>query len=552
MFSQMKHSVKYQISIIHLLPIIAILLLNPSNIVAKNINESASEIVKDIWDNRLKFVQPDEPIGVIPLQSSEQELSPVCRIFFSLIKSQLESVYNLKLAQPENLADLKAHFYYGVTSGQQAKRVGKLLNCKTFITGQVEDIGASLNVNLFVWNATTGNISYVADIQLRKDAALTALLLPHTGAKLELYSLKWRGDIWDSNVHAIAVGDVNGDGRNELVLATDDKLKVLAWKGIRFWDTSLKDFVYLQKPHQLKSVQRRIRTLHVADLNKNDRDEIYISIPIGKTYKVEWQDNSPIKPADLRLAAMKPDALRLTAEGVEFSEYIFLNLSSSAITGSTFLEYRGCFSGEQTTLLSIQNGEISSPQIHRIASDYNSLRISSTDGDDKQEFIVVDHLGHLKIFNQVNLIYQSNPIFGVGLEIIDLDGNGINEIICSSGIHESSVHGVNRPFQDNIFVLEWDGDTYSKKWKSETFDGSITDFTAADVDNDGILELVVCVRKRMPQADRRRVSSPQADRRRALSGSEIRIYTANYICFDSKSEAAVPSARRVESKLIQK
>ena len=464
----MKHFVKYGFSTFYFLPIVAILLLNPSNIAAKNINESAAEIVQDVWNNRLKFIQTDEPIGAIPLQSSNQELLSVCRIFFSLIKSQLESAYNLKLVKPENLADLKAPFDYGVISEWQAKRVGKLLGCKTFITGQVEDIGASLNVNLFVWNAVTGNISYVADIQLRKDAALTALLLPYAGDGLELYSLKWRGDIWNGNVHAVAVGDLNGDGQNELILATDGKLRILAWEGIRFWDTSLKDFVYIQKPYQLKSVQRNIRTLHVADLNENDRDEIYISIPTGKTYRVEWQDKSP--------------------ETVEFSGgYMFLDVGSNGITGSKFLEYRGCFSGMQTTLLSVSKGEIKEKR--PIASDYNSIEISSTDDDDEQEFVVIDHLGHLKIFNQISyLIYQSNPIFGVGLEVIDLDGNGINEIVCSSGTHES---------QDNIFILEWDGDTYSKKWKSKTFDGSITDFTVADVDNDGILELVVCVRRPM-------------------------------------------------------
>ena len=488
----MIYFVKHRFSIFPLFAITAILLLHPTNIIAQNINESAAEIVKDIWDKRLKFIQTDEPIGVIPLQSSKPELLSAGRIFFSLIKAQLESVYNLNLVTPENLADLKIPFDYRGHLDQQAKRVGKLLGCKAFITGQIEDIGASLNVNLFVWNATTGTISYVADTQLRKDAALTALLQPYIGGRLEPYALKWRGDIAADNVHAITVGDVNGDGQNELILATDDKLKVLAWKWIRFWDTSLKNFTYLHKPHQLKSGQRNIRTLYMADLDGNDRDEIYLSIPPAKTHRVEWQDNSP--------------------KAVELSrKYMFLHVGSNGITGSRFLEYRGCFSGEQTARLAVRKGAINAAEKQAIASDYNSLNIGSTDDDDEPEVVVVDHLGHVKIFTQsatqLNLVYQSNPIFGVGLAIIDLDGNGINEIVCSAGTYESSVHGVNRPFQDNIFVLEWDGDTYSKKWKSQTFEGSITDFTAADVDNDDILELVVCVRTRI--------------------GIEIRLYAAN-------------------------
>jgi len=525
----MKHFVKYRFSIFLPIPpgaklfFIAILLLNSSNtlapqlvapnlsphlsvgmgmemgaMAAKNINESASEIVQDVWNNGLKFAPPDEPIGVVPLQSSKQELALVCRVFSDLIKSQLASACNLKLVASENLADFKAPFDNGVTSERQAKRVGKLLGCKAFITGQVEDVGASLNINLFVWNATTGNIAYVASTLLRKDESLTALVLPYTGGRLEAYSLKWRCDIGNRNVHAIAVGDLNGDGQNELILATDGKLKVLAWEGIKFWDTSLKDFIYLEKPYLLKAVQRNIRTLHMADLNDNDRDEVYISVPIGKTgktYRVEWQKNSP--------------------EPAEFRDYMLLSLSSSGISErsgeakllfSRFLELRGCFSGEQTTFLSVQKGEINPQKGQRIASDYNSIEIRSTDDDNEPEFVVVDHLGHVKIFNQSNLIWQSNPIFGVGLAITDLDGNGRNEIVCSSATYESPARG-EASFQDNIFILEWDGDIYSKKWKSRTFDGSITDFTIADVDNDGILELVVCVRKPL--------------------GSEIRLYTAN-------------------------
>lgn len=78
---------------------------------------------------------------------------------------------------------------------------------------------------------------------------------------------------------------------------------------------------------------------------------------------------------------------------------------------------------------------------------------------------------------------------------VDLDRDGNYEVIVNKPITTAGViFGNYRSFpQSEIHSLQWDGIGLSLVWKTRRIKGSVVDYAITDVNNDGVLDLVVCV-----------------------------------------------------------
>ncbi len=81
------------------------------------------------------------------------------------------------------------------------------------------------------------------------------------------------------------------------------------------------------------------------------------------------------------------------------------------------------------------------------------------------------------------------------METIDLDNNGILELLTNKPISTAATFFNN--FRNypagEIHSMVWDGIGLSLLWKTRRITGTVADFEIGDPNNDGVLDLVVCV-----------------------------------------------------------
>ena len=354
------------------------------------------------------------------------------------------------------------------------KQYGKSLACRWLITGHITKLDLVVNLNLFLWDVKTGYLRYVANRQLSPVAALAGLYTTAPDANFQPYFLKWQSlPEVDHFALAIEISDPDGDGFNEVLVADEKHVKILKWSGVDLWKhPDLSDAQYGTDETPVLARPRRI--MLAADRNENDRDEIYIGIPPNLTQRVEWGRGQGDNDFRRRLGMSRP-------------RWRAANLWE---TDANQLTYRG----QLTSCWVWRMGKIHLKHPCPLPVDYHSIatHVGAIDRS-KSEVAVVDLEGHLQIYhidnNTTQLSWQTPPIFGEGVTIGDLNGDGTPEIVGTVKNLPSALE-----FSDQFIILEQKGDLYVEGWRSSLLDGRIVDMKIADADNDDLPELIVCLR----------------------------------------------------------
>ena len=413
-------------------------------------------------------------IALIPLNTTEPDLKTVSRVLTSLLASQLAGAIGEALIGSERLDWRQYPTDGSLLTPEQVKQYGKSLACRWLITGHITKLDLVVNLNLFLWDVKTGYLRYVANRQLSPVAALAGLYATAPDASLQPYFLKWQSlPDMDYFALAIEVADPDGDGFNEVLVADEKHVKILKWSGVDLWKhPDLSEAQYGTDETPVLARPRRI--MLAADRNENDRDEIYIGIPPNLTQRVEWGE-------DKEITTFAEDSVCL-AQGGE--RLIFGETDANQLT------YRG----QLTSCWVWRMGKIHLKHPCPLPVDYHSIatHVGAIDRS-KSEVAVVDLEGHLQIYhidnNTTQLSWQTPPIFGEGVTIGDLNGDGTPEIVGTVKNLPSALE-----FSDQFIILEQKGDLYVEGWRSSLLDGRIVDMKIADADNDDLPELIICLR----------------------------------------------------------
>jgi hypothetical protein len=122
------------------------------------------------------------------------------------------------------------------------------------------------------------------------------------------------------------------------------------------------------------------------------------------------------------------------------------------------------------------------------------IDIADIDNDGEEELIVCSGVslgdirgeGYIRVFDlETRKLEWKSPDLGgcvEGLKIVDLDSNGILEIIVSNGY---------RYREGFCFIFSWDGSDYKRLWRSSNIGPKAYGLDIADIDNDDVLEIVV-------------------------------------------------------------
>ncbi|MDY7036997.1 MAG: VCBS repeat-containing protein [Thermodesulfobacteriota bacterium] len=294
------------------------------------------------------------------------------------------------------------------------------------------------------------------------------------------------------------VGDVDGDGKNEMVFIDPETVYVYKWVDGNFAQINkLKNVIW--SPNFI--------SLDVADLDGNGKAEIYISnLTLGGvgSLVLEWKGK--------RLALLIKGAKWLIRVIEHPSRGKILIGQKRAATGNLL---------PGVHVLMRQSGKLVDSGVLQLSHRANVFNFALGDvvGTGGQgDTILLSKLDHLFLMDgQGEELWRGDEKFGGSFVFIpdfsggeegvnhkylppriflsDIDSDGRKEVtICQNKEKLGRLLDRVRSFKNGrVFFLTWDGGGLNPAWKTQKLSGCVTDYQIKDVDNDDQLELVVSV-----------------------------------------------------------
>ena len=307
----------------------------------------------------------------------------------------------------------------------------------------------------------------------------------------------WRSRTFSGIFREAALGDVDGDGRNEIVLIDNHNLWIYRRVGETL-DLLWKEEGVLTDEHLY---------VDVADMNGNGVAEIYVTRMVSgrlESYVLEYDGKGYRK-----IAVHIPYFLRVlpSQEGM-----VLLGQAGDGEEGFRGDVFRLGWSERGLKRL----GYLDLPEGVNIFG-FTYARIDGKEGvvsfDEKDHLVI-----HLREDGEWRRVWKSKGFYGgtintmkLGPEgtrnpdamrledikgrilFMDLDGDGTGEIIVNRNISTLTrfVKGLKGYEKGEIVDLEWDGKGLEENWKTKTLNGYVGSPLIGDFDNDGGKDLVI-------------------------------------------------------------
>lgn len=324
----------------------------------------------------------------------------------------------------------------------------------------------------------------------------------------------WKSRDFDREFSGMAVGDVDGDGMNETILITNDYLCVRRMESGRF---------YMLAEREGPGYERQL-AVDVADTDGNGRAEIFVTT-INENNRRLCSFVCELSGRSIAMIAEnQPWYFRTKGNGVIAGQ-------KKGMSEDVFLP--GIYRLERSGADYVQTEQISIPIDGVSVYDYATGRLLD---NGEEQFVVMDENDRLKVYSKTGDIrWKSQDRFG-GSEtfvtvkedsdneigerrylpprvfVTDLENDGQNEVLT---VANDAVSGrlFNRFRQYSgvkVVCLGWNGLGLSEMWHTRQISGYASDFSLADIDNDGKNEValvVVSARKAALSAPRSSVIS---------------------------------------------
>jgi hypothetical protein len=306
-------------------------------------------------------------------------------------------------------------------------------------------------------------------------------------------------------VQGVGAGDIDGDGWQEVVIISTNTVEVY----------KLVEGIFQRSAKFEESGFPQYIAVDAADINANGLAEIFVTaLDNGgnnlQSFVLEWREGSLVKIAEdaryFRVIDIPQRGKVLLGQTRAIYSIFQGGVEELTWSGGKYIPVQPLNLPGSMNLFSFAFGE---------AFNDGRTLIVAYDGDDYLR--VTDEAGNVlwKSLDKMggNAVYLQHPAAdplntareaGMSrgqtylpqrLAVADLDGDGKNEILTAD--NEDSL---NRLFKRiRVFkrgalqTLSWNGSVLLPQWKTVDFQNYISDFALADLDNDGLLEIVFAV-----------------------------------------------------------
>jgi hypothetical protein len=333
-------------------------------------------------------------------------------------------------------------------------------------------------------------------------AQVTAAQVPRTQSE------PWISRAFKTELHGVAVGDVDGDGANEVVIADGHTIEVhrlTQGKLVRITNFEVKSHNQFLK-------------VDVADINANGRSEIFVTnLPANsdrlRSIVLEWEGDG-LKPIAEKqnwfyhvMAA--PDGgigLYGQKKGSDISTFGISRLFDGGVYTLVWREGRYEADLRQPlpkggNILSLAYGDTIEGSERTVLNYGRDFRLNLFESNGDEVWSSEEHQGSRNVYielkenefesddSRVSRIFLPHRIL-----VADLNGNGQREVIAARNEENLTSLSRTKLFKHGyVQGLEWNGLSLVPAWKTDPAAKFIADVNIGDVDNDGIQDVIYAV-----------------------------------------------------------
>ncbi len=306
----------------------------------------------------------------------------------------------------------------------------------------------------------------------------------------------WKSAAYKLAFNGIALGDVDGDGKTETVIITQDKVIIYRYEQQRFY----------QVAEYAEGSQGINIGVDVADINGNGIPEIIVtSLTLTRkvlaSFVLEWDGKAFRRIVDnahwyFRVCDLPDRGKVLLGQEPRFGSPFKGKIFEMIWRNGQYEPETPVTVSAAVNVLGLTIGQIVKGQRETIAAYDPSDRIRVFDEAGKEEWKSAERYGGSTLHTLGNIDdagQTERPIYlPMRLMALKPDKDGKSQLLAirNFDITDRKIEGLRSFNEAQIIGFGWDGLGLQPEWRTRKMTGCIRDFALGDFDNDGELEMV--------------------------------------------------------------